>query len=72
VADAASKEKRLQRSKRACDEIERETVLLMGLLYHGTKQHDALVAQNIFKDGLERAHKLHDLARWGNHRKPVR
>lgn len=37
-----------------------EATLLIGLLYHGTHQHDALVMKNILKDGLERAHKLHN------------
>lgn len=55
----------------ALEKIEREATLLVGLLYHGKDQHDALVARNIFKDGLERAHTIFNLARKGNGRKPL-
>lgn len=47
------------RSGRKYPALASEATLLIGLLYHGSQQHDALVMRNIFKDGLERAHKLH-------------
>lgn len=59
------------RSSRACELIERELTLLVGLLYHGKQQNDALIQRNIFKDGLERAHKVLNMARKGNGRRPI-
>lgn len=58
------------RSSRACDLIEREVTLLVGLLYHcqlsPLEYHKA-----ILKDGLERAHKIYNMARKGNGRKAL-
>lgn len=47
-------------TRRTYPQLAEEAALLIGLLYHGTQQHDALVMRNVIKDGLERAHKLHD------------
>lgn len=53
----------LDRSHKALAKIESDAVLLIGLLYHGTQQHDVLIMRNIFKDALARAHKVHTVAR---------
>lgn len=47
------------KKKRRYPPLAGEATLLIGLLYHGTQQHDALIMRNIFKDGLARAHRLH-------------
>lgn len=46
-----------------CKQLANDIVLLIGLLYHGTHQHDAYILRNIMKDGLARAHKLYELAK---------
>lgn len=37
-----------------------DAALLVGLLYHGTMQHDPDVLRAIVKDALERAHQLYN------------
>lgn len=58
-------------ANKALEKIEREVTLLVGLLYHGKQQVDAMIQRNIFKDGLERAHKVLNMARRGNGRKAL-
>lgn len=55
--------KRESKPRKSKNTPEKEAFLLIGLLYHGTQQHDALVMKNIFKDGLERAHKLYRMVK---------
>lgn len=47
-------------TRRTYPELATAAALLVGLLHHGTQQHDALVMLAIFKDAMERAGKLHD------------
>lgn len=58
------------RSAKACDLIERDVVLLLGLIIH-CRQSPLEYHKAILKDAVERAHKIYNMARKGNGRKPL-
>jgi hypothetical protein len=58
------------RSAKACDLIERDIVLLLGLIVH-CQSSPLEYHKAILKDAVERAHNIYNMARKGNGRKPL-